>query len=396
MLTTTQQTPTYTVSQSTIVPQKPFPGGGNAEVKAPAEQSTHITEDTEPSEDSDATTPNTAEPKHPFTVAEEAEEKHQEEDEKIAAEICRRLALVWHTAELKRESWAKAFPNPAQGDKKGGIATATSVALPGTTPGPQKLGDKVSSDTTKKKSVGGGVLAVDTPKTSKVSYTTIFLLFLFCIAALLSVSEIFDAYTANAKAGFPMLLQFLIGTWISSRWSVRKTLGQNVCILAGDLSAALLRVASLVAVVGMVVYTTTIAWLRALALSHGATRAGGDVTGVKVVKLIEEEFGASLVEGWSGSGSNGSRMGPSFIEVFGEGSAGIWKGGLEAVFVPEVEPSVLMSAEMCPRYELGVGGGAGVKLNGGGAGIGSWGLALLSMVVWGAGNKKQLRKGNGR
>lgn len=395
MLTITQQTPTCIVSPSTIVLQKPCPGGSHAEVKALAEQSTHITGGTELSEDSDAATPNTAEPKHPFIVAEGAEEKHQEEDEKIAAEISRRLALVWHTAELKRESWAKAFPNPAQGDKKGGIATATSVALPGTTPRPQKLGDKVSSDTAMEKSVGG-VPAVDTSKTSKVSYTTIFLLFLFCIAALLSVSEIFDAYTANAKAGFPMLLQFLIGTWISSRWSVRKTLGQNVFILAGDLSAALLRVASLVAVAGIVVYTTTIAWLRALALSHGATGAGGDVTGVKVVKLIEEEFGASLVEGWSGSGSNGSGMGPSFIEVFGEGSAGIWKGGLEVVFVPEVGPSVLMSAEMCPRYELGVGGGAGVKLNGGGAGIGSWGLALLSMVVWGAGNKKQLRKSNGR
>lgn len=328
--------------------------------------------------------------------------KEVEEKERIIAGNIKDLSPIWASCEGKQKSWEGFIRNqvPAQAVEK--VPTPTVIAI-------------LSKDTT-------------TPTTGRRKYIWGLIFCFICISALLAAGNLspilnhLRVYTQilglsgiQSKISTPCFIRqatdvfpdfigaqevsLLVFIQIFMRWRSRETVKTNVSRVVWEIIGLVWAAISCIAVGLGVIYTSGMDLVNALRFSS--------VQSQPAVSLQVSKPRLRNVVRWE-----------DIVEVkrdnsTGDGSFSLHEEHWKEPAVNEVTPSLLprlegptmtgfllpIPGEVSPRYILGVGSGVSTKGSGAGVtdvGVGTLGLGLMSLLMFGGGRRRQLRRGGRR
>lgn len=203
-------------------------------------------------------------------------------------------------------------------------------------------------------------------------------------------------YLGDVDLQQPVFL-FALVLWTISRWDSEKGLKVMMVQFVENFIRLALGAFSLAMMVLMVTYTTTMNWMRYLALAHN------ELTTPNLQALHDIELGHAGGEIIVSEGRNSSlglepRVGIDTY-LWGERTTEETNIGEVLVTLARTDTATttpsLLAEKMCQRYTLGVGAGDTV-MEGNGIFYSSLGLCLVSFFVWGRGSRRQLRWRSGR
>lgn len=332
--------------------------------------------------------------------------KEEEEKEKVIAGNIEDLSPIWASCERKQKSW-EGFPHnqaPALAVERAPTPTVV-VILPKNTATPI---------TGRRKYIWGlifcficisALLAVGSPSTILNRFQVYApILESSGIQSKRSILRFFIRQAADVFPDFigTQEISLLVFIQISMRWRSRETVETNVSRVVWEIIGLVWVVISCIAVGLGVIYTSGMDLVNALRFAGVKSQpaVGLQVSKPQQRNVVRWEDIAEVKR--DNSTGDGVEMGFRLHEE-------LWK----ELAVNEVTSSLLLRLEgpamsgfplptpdeISPRYILGVGSGVSTKSSGTGVadvGVSTLGLGLMSLLMFGGGRRRQLRRGGRR